>query len=197
MVGADGGFDECGERRGIEKKEQPPRPVGGGAFACGSHFQTCTNLGASLTVTRTVERRRTRQARQGNFFRTHDRNQELFGKWGLGDANVGKWGFGDANVGKWGFGDANVGKWGFGARTWGSGASARKLPGKWGLGARTSGEVGRRRVNFQGSGGGASRPESEEFSHPLSKSRLGSGGSAEMGSGGRARKKFQVGPVPG
>ena len=166
MVGADGGFDECGERRGIEKKEQPPRPVGGGAFACGSHFQTCTNLGASLTVTRTEEHRR-----------THDRNQELFGKWGLGDANVGKWGFG--------------------ARTWGSGASARKLPGKWGLGARTSGEVGRRRVNFQGSGGGASRPESEEFSHPLSKSRLGSGGSAEMGSGGRARKKFQVGPVPG
>ena len=131
MVGADGGFDERGERRGIEKKEQPPRPVGGGAFACGSHFQTCTNrtnLGASLTVTRTEEHRR-----------THDRNQELFGKWGLGDANVGKWGFGDANVGKWGFGDANLGKWGFGARTWGSGASARKLPGKWGLGARTWG----------------------------------------------------------
>ena len=100
-------------------------------------------------------------------------------------------GTGRANFRKWG-----LGKWGLGARTWGSGASARKLP-----------EVGPRRLNFRGSGASARKlgevgPRRADLNaknsgHSLGKSRLGSGGSAKIGSGGRARKKFQVGPVPG
>ena len=58
-------------------------------------------------------------------------------------------GTGRANFRKWG-----LGKWGLGARTWGSGASARKL-----------GEVGARRADLNAKNSGHSL---------LGKSRLGS-----------------------